>query len=83
MINWAELLEELLFNFSIWQGIIAILNTPYYPTSGGGGGGSDNYSHKDKDELEEEMRYARRCAMAAISKIVSLNIKEEGGDLWL
>lgn len=58
-----------MYNFSVWQGIIAILSTPDYPTSGGGGGGSDNDLKKDKDELEEELRFAIRCAQAAKSKI--------------
>lgn len=69
MINWEELLEESLFNFSVWQGIIAILNTPSYTPSGSGGGSSDNDLPKRKDELEEELRFARRCAMVAKSKV--------------
>ncbi|MCH5213679.1 MAG: hypothetical protein J1E97_00695 [Muribaculaceae bacterium] len=69
MINWVELLEESLFNFSVWKGIFAILNTPFYTPSGGGVGSSDNDLPKRKDELEEEMKFAMRFAQAAKSKV--------------
>ena len=67
IINWKELLAESYFHFSVWQGIIAMLNTTDYHYSGGGG--SDNDLPRRKDELEEEMKFAIRCANAAKAKI--------------
>ena len=61
MFNWEELLEKSLFNFSVWQGIIAILNTPSF-TPTGGGSSYDNDLPKRKDELEEKVKFAVRCA---------------------
>lgn len=69
ILNWKDLLDESYSHFSVWQGIIAMLNTPDYPTSGGGGGGSDNDLPRRKDKLEKELKVAMRCANAAKTKI--------------
>lgn len=46
---------------------MAFLNVPAYTS--GGGGASDNDLPKKRDDLEEEIARARRCAEAARSKI--------------
>lgn len=66
--NCDELTNEACFHFSVMQSFLAFLNTPDCP-SGGGGGSSDNDLPKKRDDLEEEMERARRCAQAARSKI--------------
>ena len=65
--NYDELTNEACFLFSVMQGFIAALNTPDCPS--GGGGSSDNDLPKKRDDLEEEMERAWRCAQAARSKI--------------
>lgn len=66
--NSAALINLSCFFFAVAQGILAMMNTPYY-SSGGGGGTSDNDLPRSKDELEEEMLWAIRCAKAARAKI--------------
>lgn len=65
--NCDELTNEACFHFSVMQSFLAFLNTPDCPS--GGGGSSDNDLPKKRDDLEEEMERARRCAQAARSKI--------------
>ena len=66
--NWADLINEACYHFAVAMSCMAFLNAPTY-TSGGGGGSSDNDLPKKRDDLEEEMERARRCAQAARSKI--------------
>ena len=66
--NWEELQNLTLFYFSMAQGMLAMFNTPYYNSSGGGGTSNDDLSKK-REELEEELKWLRRCAHVAKSKI--------------
>lgn len=66
--NYKDCINESCFFFSVAQGILAMMNTPYY-SSGGGGGASDNDLPRRRDDLEEELKWAIRCAHAARTKI--------------
>lgn len=73
--NWNDCINESCYYFSVAQGILAMMNTPYYSSSGGGGT-SDNDLPRRRDDLEEEMKWAIRCAQAARSKITP--VKKRG-----
>ncbi|MCH5235321.1 MAG: relaxase [Muribaculaceae bacterium] len=73
--NWNDCINESCYFFSVAQGILAMMNTPYYSSSGGGGT-SDNELPRRRDDLEEEMKWAIRCAQAARSKITP--VKKSG-----
>lgn len=66
--NWADLINEACYHFAVAMSFMAFLNVPTY-VSGGGGGSSDNDLPKKRDDLEEEIARARRCANAARAKI--------------
>lgn len=66
--NWEELQNLTLFYFSMAQGMLAMFNTPYYNSSGGGGTSNDDLSKK-REDLEEELKWLRRCAHVAKSKV--------------
>lgn len=65
--NWADLINEACYHFAVAMSYMAFLNVPTYPS--GGGGSSDNDLPKKRDDLEEEIARARRCADAARAKI--------------
>lgn len=65
--NWAELINEACYHFAVAMSFMAVLNVPTYTS--GGGGASNNDLPKKRDDLEEEIARARRCANAARSKI--------------
>ena len=65
--NWADLINEACYHFAVAMGYMAFLNTPTYVS--GGGGASNNDLPKKRDDLEEEIARARRCAATARSKI--------------
>ena len=65
--NWEELQNRTLFYFATPQGMLAMFDTPYYNSGGGGGTSNDDLSNK-REELEEEMKWLRRCAHVAKSK---------------
>ena len=67
MDNWADLINEACYHFAVAMGYMAFLNTPTYVS--GGGGASNNDLPKKRDDLEEEIARARRCAATARSKI--------------
>lgn len=66
--NSIDLMNEACYLFAVAMSFMAALNTPAYP-SGGGGGASDSDLPKKRDDFEEEMERARRCANAAQAKI--------------
>lgn len=65
--NWADLINEACYHFAVAMSFMAFLNVPTYTS--GGGGASNNDLSKKRDDLEEEIARARRCAEAARSKI--------------
>lgn len=65
--NWADLISEACYHFAVAMSFMAFLNVPAYTS--GGGGTSNNDLPKKRDDLEEEIARARRCAEAARSKI--------------
>lgn len=65
--NWADLINEACYHFAVAMSFMAFLNAPAYTS--GGGGASDNDLPKKRDDLEEEIARARRCAEAVRSKI--------------
>jgi len=65
--NWADLINEACYHFAVAMSFMAFLNVPTYTS--GGGGASDNDLPKKRDDLEEEIARARRCANAARSKV--------------
>ena len=65
--NWADLINEACYHFAVAMSFMAFLNVPTYTS--GGGGSSDNDLPKKRDDLEEEIARARRCAEAARAKI--------------
>lgn len=64
--NWTELINEACYHFAVAMSFMAFLNVPTYTS--GGGGGSDSELPKKRDDLEEEIARARRCAAAAKSR---------------
>lgn len=66
--NSIDLMNEACYLFAVAMSFMAALNVPTC-TSGGGGGASDNDLPKKRDDLEEEIERARRCADAARAKI--------------
>ena len=65
--NWADLINEACYHFAVAMSYMAFLNVPTYTSSGGGGSGND--LPKKRDDLEEEMARARRCANAARARM--------------
>lgn len=65
--NWADLINEACYHFAVAMSFMAFLNVPTYTS--GGGGASNNDLPRKRDDLEEEIARARRCAEAARSKI--------------
>lgn len=65
--NWADLINEACYHFAVAMSYMAFLNVPTY-TSGGGGASGNDLPGK-RDDLEEEMARARRCANAARAKM--------------
>lgn len=65
--NWAELINEACYHFAVAMSFKAVLNVPTYTS--GSGGASNNDLPKKRDDLEEEIARARRCANAARSRI--------------
>lgn len=65
--NWADLINEACYHFAVAMSCMAFLNVPTYTSGGGGASGND--LPKRRDDLEEEMARARRCANAARAKI--------------
>lgn len=65
--NWADLINEACYHFAVAMNHMAFLNAPTYTS--GGGGASNNDLPKKRDDLEEEIARARRCAESARSKI--------------
>ena len=65
--NWADLINEACYHFAVAMSYMAFLNVPTYTS--GGGGSSDNELPRKRDDLEEEIARARRCADAARAKI--------------
>lgn len=65
--NWADLINEACYHFAVAMSFMAFLNVPTYTS--GGGGSSNNELPKKRDDLEEEIARARRCAEAARAKI--------------
>lgn len=65
--NWADLINEACYHFAVAMSFMAFLNVPTYTS--GGGGASNNDLPKKRDDLEEEIARARRCANAARSKV--------------
>ena len=65
--NWADLINEACYHFAVAMSYMAFLNVPTY-TSGGGGASSNDLPRK-RDDLEEEMARARRCANAARARM--------------
>lgn len=65
--NWADLINEACYHFAVAMSFMAFLNVPTYTS--GGGGSSDNELPRKRDDLEEEIARARRCAEAARAKI--------------
>lgn len=66
--NSIDLMNEACYLFAVAMSFMAALNVPTC-TSGGGGGASDNDLPKKRNDLEEEIERARRCADAARAKI--------------
>lgn len=67
MDNWADLINESCYHFAVAMSYMAFLNAPTHVS--GGGGASNNDLPRKRDDLEEEIARARRCAEAARSKI--------------
>lgn len=65
--NWADLINEACYHFAVAMSFMAFLNVPTY-TSGGGGASNNDFPRK-RDDLEEEIARARRCAEGARSRI--------------
>lgn len=65
--NWADLINEACYHFAVAMSFMAVLNVPTYTS--GGGGASNNDLPRKRDELEEEIARARRCANTARSRI--------------
>ena len=65
--NWADLINEACYHFAVAMSFMSFLNTPTYVS--GGGGASNNDLPRKRDDIEEEIARARRCAAAARSKI--------------
>lgn len=65
--NWADLINEACYHFAVAMSFMSFLNTPVCVS--GGGGASNNDLPKNRDDIEEEIARARRCALAARSKI--------------
>lgn len=65
--NWADLINEACYHFAVAMSCMAFLNVPTYTS--GGGGASNNDLPKKRDDLEEEMARARRCANAARARM--------------
>lgn len=65
--NWADLINEACYHFAVAMSYMAFLNVPTYTS--GGVGSSDNELPRKRDDLEEEIARARRCADAARAKI--------------
>lgn len=65
--NWADLINEACYHFAVAMSCMAFLNVPTYTS--GGGGASNNDLPKRRDDLEEEMARARRCANAARARM--------------
>lgn len=65
--NWAALINEACYQYAVAMSFLAFLNVPTYTS--GGGGSSNNELPKKRDDLEEEIARARRCAEAARAKI--------------
>lgn len=65
--NWDDLINEACYHYAVAMSFLAFLNVPTYTS--GGGGSSNNELPKKRDDLEEEIARARRCAEAARSKI--------------
>ncbi len=65
--NWADLINEACYQYAVAMSFLAFLNVPTYTS--GGGGSSNNELPKKRDDLEEEIARARRCAEAARAKI--------------
>jgi len=65
--NWADLMNEACYHFAVAMSYMASLNVPTYTSGGGGASGND--LPKKRDDLEEEMARARRCANAARARM--------------
>lgn len=65
--NWADLINEACYHFAVAMSFMSFLNAPTCVS--GGGGVSNNDLPKKRDDIEEEIARARRCAEAARSKI--------------
>ncbi len=65
--NWVDLINEACYHFAVAMGYMAFLNAPAHVSGGGGSSGND--LPRKRDDLEEEIARARRCAEAARSKI--------------
>lgn len=65
--NWADLMNEACYHFAVAMSYMAFLNAPAHVS--GGGGTSNNDLPRKRDNIEEEIARARRCAEAARSKI--------------
>lgn len=65
--NWADLINEACYHFAVAMSFMSFLNAPTCVS--GGGGASNNDLPKKRDDIEEEIARARRCAEAARSKI--------------
>ena len=65
--NWADLINEACYHFAVAMSYMAFLNVPTYTSGGGGASGND--LPKKRDDMEEEMARARRCANAARAKM--------------
>lgn len=65
--NWADLINEACYHFAVAMSYMAFLNVPTYTSGGGGASGND--LPRKRDDLEEEMARARRCANAARARM--------------
>lgn len=65
--NSIDLINEACYLFAVALGCMAALNVPTYTSGGGGASGNDQ--PMKRDDLEEEMERARRCAAAARARI--------------
>ena len=68
-VSYPELafINEACYHFAVAMSFMAFLNVQTYTS--GGGGSSDNELPRKRDDLEEEIARARRCAEAARAKI--------------
>ena len=60
--NW-QALQNLAMTY------FTLITSPYEVSSGGGGGGSQSYLKWGRDPKEDEIEFARRCALAASNRI--------------